>query len=77
MKPLLITAILLLLSATTGNEKTEEYVYICQGSRSECYHKTKDCVGLSYCTTDIKKVTVSEAKQLKRRKCTFCYGNNK
>lgn len=76
MKPLLITAILLLLSATTGNEN-EEYVYICQGSRSECYHKTKDCYGLTYCTTDIKKVTVSEAKQLKRRECKICYGNNK
>lgn len=53
---------------------TENYVYICTGSYSKCYHKTDKCEGLEYCSKDIKKITIEQAKQMNRKPCRYCYG---
>lgn len=53
---------------------TDNYVYICTGSYSKCYHKTDKCEGLEYCSKDIKKITIEQAKQMNRKPCKYCYG---
>lgn len=50
---------------------SETEVYICKGPQSKKYHYTKDCQGLRNCSTDIYKVTLSEAKELKRTLCGY------
>ena len=44
-------------------------VYICKGPQSKKYHFKKDCRGLSNCSTNIYKVTLTEARQLGRGLC--------
>jgi hypothetical protein len=51
-----------LLAATTT-------VYICKGPYSKKYHITKDCSGLSNCSTDIYKVSLKDAEELGRTRC--------
>lgn len=41
------------------------YVYICTGKYSKKYHLVKKCRGLSNCKSEIKKVTLIEAKKKK------------
>ena len=54
--------------------KSEDSVYVCMGTNSECYHKTDTCEGLNYCTREVKKVTKKEAKEeMDRRECKICY----
>lgn len=48
---------------------TETNVFICKGKYSKKYHYKKDCRGLSNCSTEIYKVTLAEAKNLKRTLC--------
>lgn len=69
----LILVIFLSILGVATTEQTDTKVYICQGSMSECYHKTKDCRGLENCSTDIKEITLEQAKQLGRRPCGYCY----
>lgn len=72
---LYITFLLLLVPVQTNNttDKEQEYVYICTGNYSECYHKTKECEGLKYCSKEIKKITIEEAKnKYNRRACNYC-----
>ncbi|WP_053978537.1 hypothetical protein [Mangrovimonas xylaniphaga] len=47
----------------------ETNVYICKGNYSKKYHYNKSCRGLSNCSTDIYKVSLAEAKELKRTLC--------
>ncbi len=51
---------------------SSENVYICTGLRSEVYHKTKNCTGLSGCSGEVKSVTKSEARDIGRRACKKC-----
>jgi hypothetical protein len=51
----------------------EEYVYLCNGGSSKVYHKRPDCRGLSNCSTQIEKVTVSLAIGKGRRACRIEY----
>ena len=86
MKHLLLTTLLLLLQSgltttcTVNNnsnqqQQSTEYVYICTGSSSKCYHKHDKCRGLQKCGKEIKKVTLQDAKtKYNRRPCTYCYG---
>lgn len=68
---------LLLITALTSTtflssfERSEDYVYICKGPKSERYHLKEDCRGLNNCSTDTYKVTLTEAKKLKRTLCGF------
>jgi hypothetical protein len=47
----------------------ENQVYICTGKYSKKYHYKKSCRGLSNCKSSIKKVTLIEAKNIKRTLC--------
>lgn len=51
----------------------DSYVYICTGPQSKKYHKTENCRGLSKCSGTIKKITLDEAKKIKRTPCKICY----
>jgi len=68
MAKLLIIAIIALFSCGTGNK-----VYLCNGPKSEVYHKIKDCRGLSSCSTRIEAVDIATAKAKHRRKCRDCF----
>lgn len=72
MNKLILTIVLSLFGIASTNN-SEVKVYICQGSWSECYHKTKDCEGLERCTTNLREITLEEAKKMGRRPCGYCY----
>ena len=63
----------LLLSISLFITGSNSKVYICTGPKSECYHKTSTCRGLSKCSGQMKQVTLKEAQQLHRRQCKVCY----
>jgi hypothetical protein len=44
-------------------------VYICKGGSSKVYHKTENCRGLKFCSTNVEKVSEDAAIKLGRRKC--------
>ena len=69
----LIVSIFLFSTSQTQPKPEATYVYICTGGSSVCYHKTKDCKGLTNCKSEIKKITKTEAEKLKRRPCKVCY----
>ena len=75
MKKVVLLSSLLLLCSAKPEDKPR--VYICTGQYSECYHSHSDCEGLITCSREIKCVTLDEAKKMKRRPCTYCYGNKK
>ena len=79
---LTLTALLTLLPIQIGTNNTNptetktEYVYICTGNYSKCYHKTENCKGLLNCSKDIRKITLQDAiNQYHRRECKYCYGH--
>lgn len=53
----------------SGNTPQVTYVYICKGPKSTKYHFINNCRGLTNCSTDIYKVTLTEAKKLNRGIC--------
>ncbi|WP_445716511.1 hypothetical protein [Flavobacterium sp.] len=56
--------LLLIISLLTSFTSVESDVYICVSKGAKRYHFTKKCKGLSNCKHTIKKVTLSEAKDL-------------
>jgi hypothetical protein len=52
--------------------RVEAEVYICDSKTAYAYHSSKDCRGLNRCTHEIKKIKLSEAKNLKRSPCKIC-----
>ncbi len=50
-----------------------EYVYICTGNKSKRYHKSSSCKGLNNCQGEIKKITSSKARAMRRTPCKICY----
>ncbi len=69
----IILSIMLLFGGSYTTEVSETYVYICTGPQSKKYHSSKDCNGLRNCSVEIKKVTFSKAKSMKRTPCKICY----
>lgn len=67
MKSLLLTLVAGFLMSTTAPPATN--VYICNGKYSKKYHLSKDCSGLSNCSTEIEKVTLKEAQDKGRTLC--------
>ena len=65
---LLIFPVMLLIGGFT---LAETDVYICKGPQSKRYHLTKSCQGLKNCSTEINKVSLSEAKKMERTLCGF------
>lgn len=68
LKKLLVTAALVLLSSSYN---TADDVYICDSKGGKRYHFTKDCRGLSNCKAEIKKVTLSAAKESGKTLCDY------
>ena len=64
---------ILLLTFSLTLSASGPMVYICTGPKSECYHKTSTCRGLKKCSGDIKKISLDEAKEMRRRPCGYCY----
>ena len=75
MKTLLISFALLLFTSSLNvvQESNDTYVYICTGKYAYSYHSTKNCSGLNNCSAEIKKVTLSQAKEKGRKPCQKCY----
>jgi hypothetical protein len=69
------------ISYTTGEnhslyiskDSKGETVYICKGPSSKAYHNDKHCQGLRNCSTPIYSVDISEAIELGRKPCGYCY----
>lgn len=67
---LLITAAIVALACSSSD--TDKEVYICISKSAEVYHFNKDCRGLNRCTHEVKKVSLSEAKEkYSRRLCGY------
>lgn len=77
MKKLLFLTMLLIplsIGVQAGQESAQDApkVYICQGSKSACYHSNPNCSGLRRCSTELKAITLDEAKKMGRRPCKVC-----
>lgn len=71
MKKLIIfTLITLVFSSYTV---PQSIVYICKGTSSKVYHKSENCRGLKFCSTNVEKVYEDSAIKLGRRKCKIEY----
>ena len=76
-----LISLLLILSAPSNfeavavkNKGAESKVWICTGSSAYAYHCDKNCRGLNRCGSEIKKVTLAQAKKMGRtKKCKICY----
>ena len=67
-------ALLLFVPTQISKQKyNETYVCIFTGEYAYSYHSKNTCSGLKRCKADIKKVTISQAKQLGRKPCQKCY----
>lgn len=69
----LILSLMMLYGGPYTADVSENYVYVCTGPPSKKYHSSKDCNGLRNCSAEIKKVTLSKAKSMKRTACKICY----
>ena len=49
----------------------EPNVYICNSTTAKRYHLKENCRGLKACKTDVKKVTLEDAKDRKRSLCKW------
>jgi hypothetical protein len=65
-KILSLTIITLFFSSFTT---VQSDVYICKGGSSKVYHKSENCRGLKFCSTNVEKLTEDAAIKLGRRKC--------
>lgn len=61
--------------AETPTELDDAPVLICTSATAAVYHKHQ-CKGLLACRAEVKEITVSEAKKMKRRECRYCYPQN-
>jgi hypothetical protein len=68
-----LITLLLGIQLLTTSFILENNVYICQGPRSKVYHKAQNCKGLNKCSTTVKEVSISEAKNMGRRACRIEY----
>lgn len=81
MKPFILLFLLLFAqpfpAGTNAPAPKAEYVYICTGPKSKCYHKTKNCQGLDRCSKQVLKVTKAYAIDQGRTPCRWCYPKKK
>ncbi|HEX7903870.1 MAG TPA: hypothetical protein VF487_08335 [Chitinophagaceae bacterium] len=68
MSKLLIILFITILGSRNGNT-----VYLCNGAKSEVYHKIKNCLLLKKCSTAIEAVDIATAKKRQRRECKHCF----
>ena len=61
------------LNACSNNsDVANNEVTICMSKGSYAYH-SKTCRGVNACKSELKKVSIEEAKQMGRRECGYCY----
>ncbi|MBO4588406.1 MAG: hypothetical protein J5711_05840 [Bacteroidales bacterium] len=80
MKPIILFSALLFgqlffTQPQQSESSGEVYVYVCTGSSSKRYHNNTQCRGLQNCKGEIRRVTLSQAKEANRTPCKLCYGN--
>ena len=51
----------------------EERVWICTGPQSKRYHNDIECKGLDSCSGDTKYITITQAQDMGRTPCPYCY----
>ena len=63
MKQLKFLLLIVFLSSFVSVSDTlpSDYVYICNGPKSKCYHRTSNWSGLNSCSTQIYKITKTDA----------------
>lgn len=75
--PVALLSMLVMFSSTVPKQSysssKDVYVYVCTGPSSKRYHKTNNCKGLNSCSKEVKKVTIEQAKEMKRTPCKMCY----
>ena len=75
--PIVYTPIKTSVASSVPKHKTtqtsEKMVYICTGPSAYRYHSRSSCRGLNRCSDDIERVTISEARDLGRTPCGYCY----
>lgn len=75
--PIVYTPIKTSVASSAQKHKTtqssEKMVYICTGPSAYRYHSRSSCRGLNRCSDDIERVTISEARDLGRTPCGYCY----
>jgi hypothetical protein len=54
-------------------DPSKSEVLIC-GSKSAYAYHSHECKGLSRCKSEVKKMTLSQAKEKGYKPCGFCYG---
>lgn len=57
---------------TTTNNNLDSLVLICNSNTSNAYHSGY-CMGLNKCTHSVSQIRLSEAKELGRTACNYCY----
>ena len=70
-KLIVILSVLFVLAADADK------VYICDSRYSKCYHRTDKCEGLDLCNSEVRAITLSEARKQGRRPCNYCYPKKK
>ena len=77
MKKLLLLAVMAMaFTSADMPQPTQEqtsYVYVCTGPSAKRYHRTANCSGLSRCSGEIVKMTVSEAQKKGKTPCQRCH----
>ena len=58
------------------SQNIEPVVYICTGQHAKKYHCDGKCAGLQNCSRDIRRIPVSQAKDMGRTECFLCYEYN-
>lgn len=58
---------------TISKRKKEAKVFVCTGPQSKRYHNRSDCRGLQSCSKSVIKVSKSEAQEMGRTPCGYCY----
>lgn len=67
MKKVLLLLSLVVLTSSFSEEK----VYVCNSAGAKRYHLDKDCRGLKNCKSEIKEVTLGEAKKDGKTLCGY------
>lgn len=63
----------LVASVKYDSKWQDSSVFICNGPESKRFHNNPSCRGLSSCSTQIYKVSISKAQKLGRTPCKICY----
>ena len=61
--------VMLCSSSTVRTSADITTVYICTGKYATKYHFSAKCRGLNNCKGDIKRISLSDARTMKRTKC--------